>query len=227
MTARFLSLALLLAAGPLHFAVTDARGKSASAAIEAGAPDASGWFHVSLSKSKGAPVLIWPTEAMAAPPDGPEPVPAIVIQRGDAKALDNAHVVAAIATPIVLGFSTIDEAARATGFDAAALAKSFSGLATATGTFERGVGLLYTGKPAEAVEALSVALRERQRQLTRVPSEIYPLAMLCGQALMAQNKFDVAAVEFGVALQQKSGDERARMARNEALVKAGKPEAAR
>ena len=65
-----------------------------------------------------------------------------------------------------------------------------------------------------------------ERQLTRVPSEIYPLAMLYGQALLAQNKFDEAAVQFAVALRQKSHDERAHAARNEALIKAGKPEAA-
>jgi hypothetical protein len=230
MRAWLLPWALLLAPPALHFDVTDARGKSTGIAIEAESPDESGWFHLSFAKtgtkSKGGPVLVWPVEATAAPPDGPEPVPAIVIQRGDAKALENPHVVAAMATPVALGFSSIEDAARETGFDAVTLARAFSGLATSKNTFERGVGLLYTGKADEAYEALSVALRERQRQLTRVPSEIYPLAMLCGRALMAQSKFDAAALEFGVALQQRKADERARIARNEALVKAGKPEAA-
>jgi hypothetical protein len=226
MTAVFLSLAFLLASPAIHFDVTDARGKSTGIVLEADAPDSSGWSHVSEVKAKGKPVLVWPMEAMAAPPDGPESVPAIVIQHGDPKALANPHVVAAIATPVVLGIGTIDSAAQATGFDALTLAKAFSALATGAGMFERGVGLLYTGRAADAADALTLALRERQRQLTRVPSEIYPLALLCGQALMAQNKFDAAAVEFAIALKQRPGDERAHKARNEALVKAGKPEAA-
>ena len=229
MTPLIRLFALLLAAAPVHFEVTDARGKTSGVPIEAEAPDASGWFHLSAgkpgAKTKGNPVLVWPMEATAAAPDGPEPVPAIVIQKGDTKALENPRVVAAIATPVVLGFSSIDDSASLSGFDKVTLAKAFSSLTADKGPFERGVGLLYTGKVDEAAEVLAVALRERQRQLTRVPSEIYPLAMLYGRALMAEGKYDPAALAFAVALQQKTQDDRARTARNEALVKAGKPEA--
>jgi hypothetical protein len=92
--------------------------------------------------------------------------------------------------------------------------------------FEKGVGFLYAGKAADAAESLGVALRQRQRQLTRVPSEIYPLAMLDGLALFKANKFDDSAVAYLTALKQKPSDEGARRYRAEALTKAGKSEAA-
>ena len=55
--------ATLAAANPaLHFEITDARGKKASGVtIEAGAPDAHGWFPIELAKSKGDAVLVCPS----------------------------------------------------------------------------------------------------------------------------------------------------------------------
>jgi predicted Zn-dependent protease len=90
----------------------------------------------------------------------------------------------------------------------------------------KGVGLLYEGKPADAVEPLARALKERERQLTRIPSEIYPAAMLYGRALFGAGKFDDAAVAYLKAMNQRPSDRAARRARAEALIKAGKPEAA-
>ena len=164
---------------------------------------------------------MWPFDGSAKLPDGPEPIPAIVIQRGDEKALANKRVVAAIATAVVLGASS-DKA----GFAPEALATAFAGLVTSQDPFEKGVGLLYAGKFADAAESLGVALRQRQRQLTRVPSEIYPVAMLDGQALYKANKFDDSAVAYLAALKQRPSDEAAREHRADALTKAGKPEAA-
>jgi tetratricopeptide (TPR) repeat protein len=91
--------------------------------------------------------------------------------------------------------------------------------------FEKGVGLLYAGKYADAAGQLAIALKQRQRQLTRVPSEIYPAAMLQGLALYRANKFDDAAVAWLTALKQRPSDEMAQKHRAEALTKAGKPEA--
>jgi hypothetical protein len=167
-------------------------------------------------------VLVWPFDSSAKLPDGPEPIPAIVIQRGDEKALANKRVVAAIAAAVVLGASS-DKA----GFAQEALATAFAGLVTSQDPFEKGVGLLYAGKFADAAESLGVALRQRQRQLTRVPSEIYALAMLDGKALFSANKFDDSAVAYLAALKQRPSDEAARKYRADALTKAGKPEAAR
>lgn len=218
---------LLAAATTLHFDVTDARGKSANVGIESGEADASGWVKLRLVKAKGEPVLIWPMESVAAPPDGTGEIPAMVISRGDAKALQNLRVVAALAAPVVLGFETLEACGQRTGFEPVALSKAFSGLGLAAGAFEKGIGLLYLNKAEEAAEQLSTALRERQRQLTRVPSEIYTAAMLDGKALLTAGKFDAASVAFGAALKQRPEDERARLARAEALIKAGKPEAAK
>ncbi len=219
---------LFLFATPLmQVHITDGRGKETSAVtIEFGAADADGWRPLRIGKAKGDAVLVWPFDALAKQPDGPEPVPAIVIQRGEEKALANKAVMASIATPVVLGLETIDDAARKTGFTAAALSKAFADLATADDAFEKGVGLLYAGKFEDAAKSLDIALRERQRQLTRVPSEIYPAAMLDGLALTRSNKFDAAAVAYLAALKQRPSDDKAATLRDEALVKAGKPEAA-
>jgi len=224
---KAVGLFFLLAAPVLQFEITDGRGKGMSAVtIEAGAPDDDGWRSIKLGKARSEPVLVWPFDGSAKMPDGPEPIPAIVIQRGEAKALGNTRVVAAIATPIVLGVSSVEEAGRKTGFASDALVKAFASLVTSADPFEKGVGLLYAGKAADAAESLGIALRQRQRQLTRVPSEIYPLAMLDGLALFKANKFDDSAVAYLIALKQRPSDEGARRCRADALTKAGKPEAA-
>jgi tetratricopeptide (TPR) repeat protein len=218
---------LLLAAPVLQFRITDGRGKETSAiTIEAGSPDADGWCPLHVTKAKGEPVLVWPFDGSAKLPDGPEPIPAIVIQRGEEKALTNQQAVAAMATPVVLGIATLEETAGKTGFTQDSLAKAFAGLETSEDPFEKGIGLLYTGKYAFAAGQLAIALKQRQRQLTRVPSEIYPAAMLYGQALFRANKFDDAAVAWLTALKERPSDEIARKHRAEALTKAGKPEAA-
>ena len=80
-------------------------------------------------------------------------------------------------------------------------------------------------KFTEAAGELGRALKERQRQLTRVPSEIYPAALLYGLALEKEKKFDEAAVAFLAALKVRPSDELARKFRQDALLKAGKPDA--
>jgi hypothetical protein len=222
-----LILFLLLAAPSPQFEVTDGRGKQTSAiTIEASAPDQDGWRALKIVKAKGDPVLVWPFNGEAATPDGPEPIPAVVIQRAEEKALGNKLAMAALGTPVVLGIATADEEARRTGFTADQLKKAWADLASAGDPFEKGVGLLYAGKPAGAADQLAVALKQRQRRLTRVPSEIYPVAMLYGKALEGMNKFDAAAVAFLTAMKQRPSDQLARALRAEALIKAGKPEAA-
>ena len=216
------ALFFLLASPILQFQITDGRGKETSAVtIEAGAPDDDGWRPLRVTKAKGDAVLVWPFDSSAKPPDGPEPIPAIVIQRGEA----NQRAMAAIATPVVLGITSIEDAARKTGFTQESLTKAFSALVTSIDPFEKGVGLLYAGKYADAAAQLAIALKQRQRQLTRVPSEIYAAAMLYGEALYRANKFDDAAVAWLTALKQRPSDELSRHHRAEALTKAGKPEA--
>jgi tetratricopeptide (TPR) repeat protein len=218
---------LLFAASALQFEITDARGKKASGVtMETSAADADAWYTIRAVKTKAEPVIVWPFDAKAKEPDGPAPIPAIVIVRGDQKALATPGVVAAIATPVVLGISSMDEMATRTGLDAAGLAKAISALVSAQDPFAKGVGLLNAKKAAEAADELGRALKERQRQLTRVPSEIYPAAMLYGNALLQANKFDDAAVAFQTAMRLRPSDSRARMLRAEALRKAGKQEAA-
>jgi hypothetical protein len=219
---KAVGLFFLFAAPLLQFQITDGRGKETTAiTIEAGTPDQDGWHPLKLGKAKGDPVLVWPFDKSAKLPDGPEPIPAIVIQRGDEKALANKRVVAALAAAVVLG-ALSDKA----GFAQEALATAFAGLVASQDPFEKGVGLLYAGRFADAAESLGVALRQRQRQLTRVPSEIYPVAMLDGKALFSANKFDDSAVAYLAALKQRPSDETARRYRADALTKAGKPEAA-
>jgi hypothetical protein len=207
-------LFLLLAAASLHFDITDGRGrKPAGVTIEAGRPDAEGWFPLTVSsKGKGEWILIWPYDGTAKAPDGPEGIPAVVLERGDVKAVSNPRIAALLSAGSLLG---VDHGLKASVDPG-----------QSEDPFVKGVGLLAAGKAEDAVEPLARALKERERQLTRMPSEIYPAAMLYGKALMGANKFDDAAVAFLKALGQRPSDLPARRARAEALIKAGKPEAA-
>lgn len=217
-SAAIFLLAMFLA-GP-QFEITDERGKKPpGVSIEAGEADADGWFPLKVVKGKNAgdPVLIWPFDGMTKLPAGP----VIVIQRGSKKALENRRVVGAIAASLLLG------GAPGAGLDPAALNRAILDLSQSPDAFEKGVGLLFAKKSAEAVEPLAQALRERQRQLTPFASEIYAAAILDGQALMAEKKYDAAAVAFLAAVKQRPSADLPRKLRAEALVNAGKPEAAR
>ena len=99
-----LALIFLLASSGIQFDITDARGKKPSGVtIEAGSPDGDGWFDLKVSgKPKTQPVLIWPFDGKARPPQGPGAVPAIVIEHGDTKALMNPRVVAAVLAALLL-----------------------------------------------------------------------------------------------------------------------------
>ncbi len=176
-------LALFLAAAALHFEVTDERGKKpAGVTVEATEPDANGWYRLTITKSKGSAVLVWPFDGRAKAPDGPEPLPVIVVQGAAAKPA----VVAALAASELLGVK------QPVALDAAAVGN----LAAADDPFQKGVALLYMKKAVEAVDPLGRALRDRERQLTRMPSEIYAAAMLYGRALVEAKKFDDAAVAY-------------------------------
>jgi hypothetical protein len=209
---------LLLAAQGLHFDVP-------SATLEAGAPDADGWRPVRIAKAKGDPVLIWPFDGLASTPDGPGPIPALVVQRGDEKVLRNKPALAALLTPILLSVSSLEEISKKVGLPQEALKAAFASLSQSTDAFEKGAGLLYANQSSEAAEQLATALKQRQRQLTRVPSEIYPLALLYGHALIQSKKYDNAAVAYLTALKLRPSDAPTAKLRSEALVKAGKPEA--
>jgi hypothetical protein len=214
-----LFLLAMFLAGP-QFEVTDERGKKLSGVvIEAGDADADGWFPLKVVKGKNAgdPVLIWPFDGMTKLPAGP----VIVIQRGNKKALENRHAVGAIAASTLLG------GAPDTGLDSDALNKAILDLSQSTDAFEKGIGLLFAKKSVAAADALAQGLKERQRQLTPFASEIYPAAVLYGQALASEKKYDAAAVAFLVATKQRPSAELARRLRAEALVSAGKPDAAR
>ena len=141
-----------------------------------------------------------------------------MVEKGDPRASANPHAVACIVAGNLLGVS------HDIGMD---LTRAPASLATSDEPLAKGVGLLAANKPADAIEPLGRALRERERQLTRFPSEIYPLAMLDGKALFAAGKFDDAVLAYLKAIRLRPSDATARKARAEALVKAGKPEAAK
>jgi hypothetical protein len=210
-------LAMFLAAP--QFEITDERGrKPPGITIEAGEADADGWFPLNVVKGKNAgdPILIWPFDGTTKLAAGP----VIVIQRGNKKGLENRHVVGAIAASMLLG------GVPDTGLDSAALNKAILELSQSADAFEKGVGLLFAKKSAEAADPLAQALKERQRQLTPFASEIYPAAILYGQALTAERKYDAAAVAFLVATKQRPSAALPKKLRADALVNAGKPYAA-
>jgi hypothetical protein len=214
-----LFLLAMFLAGP-QFDIANERGKKPpGVTLEVGEADADGWFPLKVVKGKNAgdPVLIWPFDGMTKLPAGT----VIVIQRGSKKALENRHVVGAIAASMLLG------EAPDTGLDPAALNKAILDLSQSPDAFEKGVGLFTAKKSAEAADALAQALKERQRQLTPFPSEIYPAAILRGEALAAEKNYDAAAVAFLVAAKQRPSAALPRKLRSAALVQAGKPEAAR
>jgi hypothetical protein len=209
-----LFLLAMFLAGP-QFEITDERGrKPPGVTIEAGEADADGWFPLNVvsGKNAGDPVVIWPFDGMTKLPPGP----VIVIQRGNKKALENRHVVAAIAASMLLGGTP------EIGLDPKAILE----LSQSPDAFEKGVGLLFAKKSAEAIDPLAQALKERQRQLTPFASEIYAAAILSGQALTAENKYDAAAVAFLVATKQRPSAGLPRKLRANALINAGKPNAA-
>jgi hypothetical protein len=212
-------LLFFLAASSLHFEITDARGKKpGGVSVEAGTADAEGWCALNTtSKGKSEPILIWPFDGRAKAPDGPEAIPVIVVEKGDSRAAANPRVVAALVAGRLLGVN------HDIGID---MSRAEAGLTSADEAFAKGVGLLAARRYADAIDPLGRALKERERQLTRFPSEIYPLAMLYGRALFAAGKFDDSAVAFLKAVNLRPSDVAARRARAEALIKAGKPEAA-
>jgi len=206
---------LFLAASAMHFGLTDARGKKpGGVSIEVSDPDDDGWYRLRVvSKANGSYLLVWPFDGEAKAPDGPGEIPAVVVVEGDPKALSSPRILAYRAVAELLGAKPMS------GLDVSALSASEDPLL-------KGVGLLYGKKPADALEPLAQALKERERQLTRIPSELYPAAMLYGRALYGAGKFDDAAVAFLKAMKQRPTDPAARQARADALIKAGKPEAA-
>ena len=214
-------LVVLAASGP-QFDITDARGKKPSGVtIEAGAPDVDGWMELKPGgKAKVPYLLVWPFDGRAKNPDGPGPMSVIVMERADPKALLNPKVTSALLAAQLLG-KPFDA-----GVDAAALKQAAATLEKSEDYWAKGVGLLYNGKASDAVEPLGKALRERERVLTRIPSEIYPAAMLSGRALLEAGKFDEAALAFLKAVKLRPSERAPREARAQALVKAGKPEAA-
>lgn len=215
-------LLLLLAASGPQFEITDVRGKKPSGvSVETGAANADGWMELKLgAKAKASYLMVWPYDGRARNPDGPGAVNVIVMEKADPKALLNPKVTAALLAAQLLG-KTLDA-----GVDEVALKQAAAKLETAEDYWAKGVGLLYSGKPSEAVEPLGKALRERERVLTRIPSEIYPAAMLSGRALLEAGKFDEAALAFLKAVKLRPTEQPAREARAQALLKAGKPEAA-
>ena len=207
-----IGLVLLLAASSMHFEVRDSRGKKpGGVTIEAGSPDADGWCELKvISKSNTAYTIVWPFDGKAKLPDGPEPVPVLVSGDEQLKKPDPRIAAYRIAGRILSG-EPADQNVSLEGSD---------------DPFIKGVRLLAEQKFADAVDPLSLALRERERQLTRIPSEIYPAAMLYGKALMGAGKFEAASVAFLKAMNLRPSDMAPRKARAEALIKAGKPEAA-
>jgi len=223
-----LVILLLAAAQVFRLDIVDARGKKPSGvAVEVGGAASDNWRILHITRAKKDSVIVWPFDALAAEPDGPGAVQVVVIERGDPKALANPGIAAEIATGVVLGRESLEDAAKRTGFDAAALKSAFTSLANATDEYAGGVGLLWTNQPARAADLLARALRERERQLTRIPSDIFPAAMLDAKALFDSGKYDDAAAVYLKATKLRPSDPAVRKTRAEALIKAGKEDAAR
>ena len=222
-------LILFLAAGQaFHLDVEDARGKKPSGTVvEVGEAGQDDWRKLNIIRAKKDSVIVWPFDALATEPDGPGAVQVVVIERGDSRALASVRIAADIATGVVLGRESLEDAAKRTGFDAAALKAALTALATASDDYAGGAGLLWTNQPARAATLLARALRERERQLTRVPSDIFPAAMLDAKALFDSGKYDDAAAVYLKAMKLRPSDAGLRKARAEALTKAGKEDAAR
>lgn len=223
-----LVILFLAAAQAFHIDIVDARGKKPSGVVvEADDAGPDNWRKLAVTRAKKDSVIVWPFDALAAEPDGPGAVQVIVIEPRDSKALATPRIAADIATGVVLGRESLENAAKRTGFDAAALKSAFTALANSTDDYAGGVGLLWTSQPARAADLFAKALRERERQLTRVPSDIFPAAMLDAKALFDSGKYDDSAAVYLKAMKLRPSDPDVRKARAEALTKAGKEDAAR
>ena len=221
-------LFFLMAAGPVTLQVTDERGKKPGGVlVEASEPDGDDWYKLAITKSKGEMILVWPYDGRAKQPEGPEPVPVTVVSKGDTtRMLASRKVIAMLAVPLLLGTRTIGDVAASVGLDEATLGKAITGLSASDDGFEKGIGLLWAKKPVEAMDELALGLRARERVMTRIPSEIYPAAMLDGKAMFDSGKFENAAVVFLKAVKLRPSDPMARKMRAAALERAGKAEAA-
>jgi len=223
-----LLILFLAATQAFRLDIEDARGKKPSGiVVETGEAGQDNWRKLSITRAKKDSVIVWPFDALAGEPDGPGAVQVVVIERGDSKALASPRIAADIATGIVLGRESLQDAAKRTGFDVTALKSAIAALAHASDDYVAGVGLLWTKEPARAADLLARALRERERQLTRVPSDIFPAAMLDAKALFDSGKYDDAAAVYLKAMKLCPSDLGVRKARAEALTKAGKEDAAR
>ena len=129
-------------------------------------------------------------------------------------------MVAAIAASMLLG------GAPDTGLDPDALNKAILELSQSTDAFEKGVGLLFAKKSAEAADPLAHALKERQRQLTPFASEIYAAASFTDRP-SRRKKIRRRSRRVSCGYEATPFRGLARKLRSDALVKAGKPEAAR
>lgn len=215
-----------IAAVPIE--VKDERGKkpAGGVAVEASDPDADDWYRLAVTKSKGDVALVWPFDALARRPNGPEPVPVTVIAKGGPNLLKSNKLTAMLAVPVLLEARTLAEEASLAGVDATALDHAIGALSTSDDDLEKGIALAWTKKWKDAVDPLGAGLRARERVMTRIPSEIYPVALIYGKALFESGKFDDAAVQFAKAVKLRPAALPARQLRAAALEKAGKPEAA-
>src|SRR4051794_31504847 len=117
-----LFILFLAAAQAFRLDIVDARGKKPSGVvIEAGDAGSDNWRKLAITRAKKDSVIVWPFDALAVEPDGPGAAQVVAIERGDSKALATPRIAADIATGVVLGRESLEDAAKRTGFDVAAL----------------------------------------------------------------------------------------------------------
>ena len=217
----------MLAASPLSLQVTDDRGKKPGGiVVDATDPDADGWYKLAIAKSKNDAVA---GVAFRCPRDEARWAGAGQCDCGGQRRCEDTAIDAsgghARGTGVARGAS-LNVVAASAGLDAGAMGKAVEALAKSDDGFEKGIALLWAKKPADAKDELVRGLRARERVMTRIPSDMYPAAMLLGKAQFDAGKFDDAAVTYLKAVKLRPTDMAARRKRAVALEKAGKPEAA-
>lgn len=144
----------------------------------------------------------------------------VVGQAGDRTLLASPPAVASMAAHAL----SSHDAARLYGFTPAEIERAIRELKTSD-SYEAGLSKSYRKEYAEAARLLALALKEREKQLTRNAPEIVDAAVFLGQAFTALRRPADAAVAYRRAASYRPDDPEILEALGMALVNDGKPEA--
>ncbi len=234
-----LCLPLFAERGALSLSAVNLKGKPvAGVSFTAGAPTGKGgktkirlsadtqpgdWVKLGISEAPRAMLMISPWNGLVRILDTPATI--TLAEAGERANLESTTAVASMAARALVS-GRLTEVASEFRLDAAEIEKAIRGLSgRSKDPFEIGLSKLYERENADAARHLAQALKQREKQLTKVAAEIVDAAFFLGQALAAMEKWPEAAVAYQRAMNDRPDDADILHALGTALVKSGKPDA--